>query len=279
MRPRTRTSSFFLTSLWALDLLLCAAETHAAVPHLIRYQGVAVDSQQVPLEGPYTITFRLYNAVTAGTKVWEEVQQNIPVTKGHFSVLLGQVTSLDAIDWTQPLWLSIQIGTDPELTPHQQITSVPLAIRAEVAERLTIPVTTSTIMDDANRLMPSGAIILWDGTACPSGYSRLASYDDRFLVGSATAGIGGGSNTHTHGAGSYTTPNHTHSVPNAGWPWAEGSPPVSTGTLVTFSQSGHDQHSTGNQTTGSGGGGAISGSSALADSRPAFKTILLCKKD
>ena len=42
----------------------------AGVPHLIRYQGQAVDSQGVPLEGPYTLTFRLYDAETAGAKVW-----------------------------------------------------------------------------------------------------------------------------------------------------------------------------------------------------------------
>ena len=109
----------------------------AQVPHLIRYQGQAVDTNGVPLEGPYTLTFRLYDAETAGTVVWQEPPQpNVPITKGYFSVLLGQVTALNA-NWSMPLWLSVQVNTDPELAPRQRITSVPLAVRAESAEQLT----------------------------------------------------------------------------------------------------------------------------------------------
>lgn len=159
----------------------------AQVPSLIRYQGQAVDSQKVPLEGPYTLTFRLYDAETGGTKVWEEIQLNIVLTGGRFNVLLGQVTPLD-VDWSTPLWLSVQVGPEPEMTPRQQITSVPLAIRAERAEGLVTPVTTSTITDDAHRLIPSGAIVLWAGASCPAGYTRLATYDNYFLVGASTAG-------------------------------------------------------------------------------------------
>jgi len=75
----------------------------------VRYQGQAVDSQGVPLQGPYTLTFRLYDADTAGTIVWQEQQANVPLNEGHFSVLLGQVTALN-VDWSQSLWLSIQMA-------------------------------------------------------------------------------------------------------------------------------------------------------------------------
>ena len=109
---------------------------YAQVPHLIRYQGQAVDSNKVPLEGPYTLTFRLYDAATAGTKLWEEAQTNVSLSKGHFSVLLGQGTPLTAMNWSQPCWLSIQVGAQAELSPRQQFTSVPLALRAETAEQL-----------------------------------------------------------------------------------------------------------------------------------------------
>lgn len=124
--------------------IVMTASAVAAVPHLIRYQGQAVDSQGVPLEGPYTLTFRLYAAQTGGAKIWEETQQNVALTKGYFSVLLGAVTPL-TVDWSVPLWLSIQVNTDPELAPRQQITSVPLAVRAEVAEGLSAPITPALI--------------------------------------------------------------------------------------------------------------------------------------
>lgn len=251
-------------------LLALAPLARAQVPHLIRYQGTAVDSNEVPLEGPYTITFRLYPAASGGTPAWTEAHTNVPLSKGHFSVLLGQNTALTAMDWSQPRWLGVQINGEPELSPRQQITSVPTAI---MAERLSVPVTTSTIADDANALVPSGAIILWEDAGCPAGYTRLSAYDGKFLVASAAAGSTGGSNTHTHGAGSYVIPSHSHSdEPHFHTYYSDGnadfrstSPPA--GTTTTHGG------------TNSGGGGSVAGASGTADSRPEFRTVLLCKKD
>src|SRR3989338_2844398 len=193
----------------AYCLVLTAPVVSAEVPSLIRYQGQAVDTNGVPLEGPYTLKFRLYNAETAGTIVWEETQTNVPLSKGHFSVLLGSGTALTEVDWAQPCWLSVQVNGEPELAPRQRITSVPLALRAKTAEEIK----TSGITDDENSLVPTGAIILWNGATCPVGYTRLPAYDGKFLVGSSSAGTPGGSNTHTHGVGSYAGQSHTHSVP------------------------------------------------------------------
>ena len=122
------------TAAWCLALTSIAS---AQVPHLIRYQGQAVDSKQVPLEGPYTLSFRLYDAEIGGAALWQEAQPNVPLAGGHFSVLLGQIASLDALDWSRPCWLAVQVNDEPELAPRQRITSVPLAVRAESAERLT----------------------------------------------------------------------------------------------------------------------------------------------
>ena len=44
--------------------VLLAGVAFAQVPHLVRYQGQAVDSHGIPLEGPYVLTFRLYDATT-----------------------------------------------------------------------------------------------------------------------------------------------------------------------------------------------------------------------
>lgn len=237
--------------------LLGASMASAEVPRLIRYQGFLKDSQGVALQGPYNLTFRLYPAETGGTPVWTEPQTNIQIDSGSFSVLLGGSVALDAVDWSAPLWLSIQVNTDAELSPRQQITSVPLALRSAVAESLATPVTTSNITDDANRLVPSGAIILWTAASCPAGYTRVSSMDDKFLVsGSVSNADAGGSNTkdisHTHGPGTYA-------VPLAAQAGAGGS--ISTPIL-----------------TGIVGTSGIGGSKSL-DIRPAFATVLLCKKD
>ena len=243
----------------------------AQIPPLIRYQGQAVDSNGVPLEGPYTLIFRLYGAETGGAAVWEETQTNVPLTGGHFSVLLGEVESLEPVDWSVPLWLGIQVNTEPELAPRQRITSVPLAIRAQTAE----VVKTSGLTDDANGLVPAGAIILWDGSSCPAGYTRLTAYDGKFLVGSSAAGSGGGSNTHNHGGatGSHALtiseiPSHSHGIrghANAGGPGPNWFPNTSDPVFTT--------------TESAGGGAGHTHPISAVDNRPEFMTILLCKKN
>lgn len=288
---KQRLMNIFRGLLTAYCLLLTVSTCFAAVPHLIRYQGTAVDTQGTPLEGPYTLTFRLYSAETGGTALWTETQPSVPLTKGQFSILLGQITSLQSVDWTQPLWLSVQVNGEPELAPRQRITSVPLAV---TAERLAGPLATSSLSDDAHTLVPAGAIILWDGAACPAGYTRLAGYDNKFLVGSGTAGTAGGSNTHTHSAGSYSGPSHTHVFATTTKPNAElldhavrgntGSGnvvAVYNGHLVS-SEGGFGTGTVNNvvtDTVAASGTGPVTGASASADSRPEFMTIILCRKD
>ena len=272
--------------------VVCAlsAPAWAQVPSLIRYQGSVVDSNGVPLEGPYDLTLRLYDAETGGTKVYEERHNQVAIAKGQFSVLLGNGVpaagmSLPALSWSAPCWISIQVNTDPELAPRQRITSVPLALRAGVAEQLTVPVTTSTITDDANRLVPIGAIVLWTGAACPAGYTRLSSMDNKFLVsGSAFNPAAGGSNTHSHGAGSYAGPSHTHTVSSKGW----GSPGVNNTSnppgWIRLMNAGSwggsiDGSLDTNKETSAAGTGSVTGTSASADSRPEFATVLLCQRN
>ena len=145
MNRRVKGRAMIIATVASCSLLLRTGVASAAVPHLVRYQGQAVDSNGVPLEGPYTLTVRLYNAETAGTQVWQETHAAVSLSGGHFSILLGQVTTLSTVDWTQPLWLTVQVNTQPELTPRQRITSVPLAIRAEVAEGLSSTITPTLI--------------------------------------------------------------------------------------------------------------------------------------
>jgi hypothetical protein len=281
------TDTNWLGRVWILVALLTPCVVVSAdVPRLIRYQGQAVDAQHVPLEGPYDVTFRLYDAETDGTVVWQELQSNVPLTGGHFSVLLGQVTPLN-LDWSQPCWLSIQVGTEPELTPRQRITSVPLAIKAEAAEHadaattadhLTTPITTSTITDDANSLVPVGAVILWLGANCPSGYSRVSALDGKFLVGGASyRASAGGANAITP-SGSVSVASHTHRVLATqqiwGLNWGHGGG----GYLITIAANENAARATNDADTSSTAPAAsFSGSSF--DNRPEFATVLLCQKD
>lgn len=113
--------------------------------------------------------------------------------------------------------------------------------------------------------VPDGSIIIWDQSSdCPSGFVRVGDYDGRFLVVGSSPGTAGGSNTHSHDAGSYSGPSHRHDLE----PWDHVHAPV-------------DDNSGGtdfNARTGPGGGGTMTGFSGPADSRPEFITIILCRK-
>jgi hypothetical protein len=149
--------------------LSLVALSYATIPHLIRYQGTALDKEKIPLDGPYSITFRIYDAETGGTPLWQETQELVPVTKGTFSVLLGNVAPLD-LAFDKDYYLSIQISEDSEMFPRQRISSVPYAFRAEYAENISgIPVSqtptpNNLIPLDSNGQLPISVIPQGAGT-------------------------------------------------------------------------------------------------------------------
>lgn len=104
----------------------------AEIPRLINYQGRLTDANGTSLNGSYQITFRIYDAETVGTLLWQETHSGLLIQKGVFGVLLGSVTPLN-LAFDKPYWLEIKVG-DEVMTPKQQITSAAYAIRAERAE-------------------------------------------------------------------------------------------------------------------------------------------------
>src|SRR3989338_11633640 len=98
---------------------------YAEVPQLITYQGRLSEATGTPLTGTHTIVFRLYDAEQGGNKLWEETH-TITVARednGIFSVVLGSLTSLSELNFNQPLWLTMAVDGDSEMTPRQRVTS------------------------------------------------------------------------------------------------------------------------------------------------------------
>lgn len=126
-----------LTRIFLLVLLLSAlryplSAAYGAVPHLINYQGRLTDTSGKPLEGSYAVTFRIYDAETVGSMLWEETHAGVVIQKGIFSVLLGSVTNL-GLAFDKQYYLEIKVGTEV-MSPRQRITSAGYAVRAEKAE-------------------------------------------------------------------------------------------------------------------------------------------------
>ncbi|HEX7400595.1 MAG TPA: hypothetical protein VF369_00325, partial [candidate division Zixibacteria bacterium] len=97
-----------LTGLFVLVLLVGLGL--AGVPQLINYQGMLTDNSGTPLNGTYSIIFKIYNAESAGTKRWEETQSGVLVSNGLFNVILGSVNPIDSLDFNEQYWLDITVG-------------------------------------------------------------------------------------------------------------------------------------------------------------------------
>ena len=103
--------------LWcALFILFACLPARAAPPQTISYQGYLTSNTGVPVTAPaQSLTFRLYDALTAGALLWTEVHPNVAVTNGVFSVALGSVTPFSAATpspllFDKPYFLSVQVG-------------------------------------------------------------------------------------------------------------------------------------------------------------------------
>ena len=175
--------------------------------------------------------------------LWDETITVTP-TAGVFDVILGLSNPLSSADFASgAVWLELEVGTQV-LTPRQELSSVPWALHAEVADALDDPA-------PASYQVPLGGIIDWYAFSptdpVPDGYAicdgstvtepsspflgqTLPDLVDRFAMGVSSVGATGttgGSNTanlsHTHSgpshshslpSHSHTGPSHTHSGPS-----------------------------------------------------------------
>src|SRR3989338_7991678 len=123
-----RKKIFFSVLLLFFMVFAFVSVSCAAVPRLINYQGKLTDTSGVPLNGSYAITFRIYDALSAGSMLWEETQQ-VVIDKGIFGVLLGSVVSLN-LAFDAPYFLEIKVGAEV-MSPRQQIAASAYAITAD----------------------------------------------------------------------------------------------------------------------------------------------------
>ncbi|MCD4813758.1 hypothetical protein K8S19_08720 [bacterium] len=106
-----------------LSFMMIIITTHAFadIPNTLNYQGRLMDSVQQPVvDGQYAVTFRLYAAESGGTMVWEEAQP-VATQNGYFNTVLGNSTALTPSIFNQSLWVSVQVGTNVELSPRQKL--------------------------------------------------------------------------------------------------------------------------------------------------------------
>src|SRR3990167_8027314 len=114
---------------------------------------------------------------------------------------------------------------------------------------------TLTIPNASSVTLPTGAAFFMITGSCPAGTTDSTStYSDKFMRINATGGSTGGADTHTHAAGSYVGPSHSHGGATGGVSFGGG------GSLTAGALDTAHTHS-----ISADGTGAVTGTSASGD--------------
>jgi len=122
--------------LFIILLGLTPAGTSLAAPNSVNYQGILNDSAGNPVpDQAYSMVFKIYDAATAGTLLYEE-SQTVTTVNGIYNVLLGTGTAtvgtFDPALFSADRWLEVNVNGET-LTPRQPVTSVAFSLQAEEA--------------------------------------------------------------------------------------------------------------------------------------------------
>lgn len=115
-----------------LLLAACVAAPAAAqMPPLLSYQGVLADASGTAVpDDTYSITFRIYDVGgTGGSPLWTETN-NVVVSKGTFSALLGATALLSILPFDETYYIGLSIEGGAEL-PRQVLTRTPYSFSAK----------------------------------------------------------------------------------------------------------------------------------------------------
>ncbi len=174
--------------------------TTQAAPKLLPFQGRLTDaSGTVVPDGAKVVQFKIYDAPTGGTAVWNGEVQKLTVNSGLVSTLLGSKADLSGVDFNQTLYLEITIdanadsqitAADPPLLPRQSILPAVFAVEAQSARDSTklLGFDWSALFDNGNPTTGKiNAARLANGSITNAQLSPQTITGDRLVAGTINA--------------------------------------------------------------------------------------------
>ena len=114
-----------------LIILLTLNILFAQTPHKMSFQAYLTDSNNMPIApGDHEMTLRIYDALTEGSKLWEE-KQTVKVEGSLVSIMLGNTVPLVAL--SSAGFLEVQLNNEI-LKPRQELGGTMFAIKAVNAD-------------------------------------------------------------------------------------------------------------------------------------------------
>ncbi|MGB9561240.1 MAG: DUF2341 domain-containing protein, partial [bacterium] len=131
----------------AISVLVFLLLVFSSVPRILNYQGKLLDSSGVGINDTVRMVFRLYESEIGGEQIWSEIHDEVIVSNGLFSVLLGEITPFGELPFDKAYYLEVEVNYEI-LHPREKLVAVPYAIRSAISSALSpdaeIPV---SIMD------------------------------------------------------------------------------------------------------------------------------------
>src|SRR3989338_4197383 len=238
--------SFAFTGHWSPVTSHFIEVAYAEVPQYISYQGKLMDATgDKAVTRSITMTFRLYDASTGGTELWKE-EHSISLAeadKGLFNVVLGSVTALSSTDFNTPMWLSVQVTGDSEMTPRQRLTASGYALNADKLDSLDSTKFLRTDVDTSTSgkltITRAGAALLIKPSSDPAANTKLvevqnAAGTSKFSVDLEGDVLVAGDLTVTGTIGGSTS---TTGTTNASWTIGSGTDATASDVSVLFGKS------------------------------------------
>jgi hypothetical protein len=115
------------------NFFVFAVIAFSEVPNEIGYNG-RLKAYKTPVDGNLQINFKIYDAQSGGTTIWESGAQEVKLTSGIFSYRLKPDET--KVDWRKKdLWLQVVVE-GKELSPREKFTAQSYALHSKAAENL-----------------------------------------------------------------------------------------------------------------------------------------------
>ena len=115
-------SMFLVCSIGSINLVI------AQIPKVLTYQGIVTGIDGKPVDSLLNMTFKLYQDVSGGQPLFEETQ-NVPISKGLYTVYLGYKTPLN-LPFDNQYFISITMDGIESIS-RIPFATVPYAFKAE----------------------------------------------------------------------------------------------------------------------------------------------------
>jgi hypothetical protein len=188
-----RNTCYTLIALFAFALLVISLTltAQAAPNYEINYQGKLTASTSATVaDGTYQMEFNLYTQPSGGSPIWTETlsgANEVSVTNGLFSVMLGSTSPLTSVNFNQTLYLGVTIEGDSEMSPRKVLGTVPAAFEAKNANTVGGVASTSFLRSDqadtaTSLLTFTGGIIVNSASSTITRLSTLTATTTNLVV-------------------------------------------------------------------------------------------------